>query len=344
MKLSPENRLRFHNIGLILAIALLFGLSYNYLYYPHTLTEYLEAASISILIGMMVGIMEEYSFKKIFSRLPYLTVFMIRLSVYCLLVAAALGLVLSIEIALTEEIPYRTAIIEYFGSAMFTRDLAFSLVFVTLILFITQIIQLIGKANFFRLMLGLYHRPREVSRIFMFADIKGSTSIAERLSTTSYSMLLKRFFEDVSDAIALFRGEIYQYVGDEIIVVWPLRERSDNCIQCFFKMQEMINKNRDEYLQKFDLVPEFKAGIHAGSVMVTEVGKQKKDIVYHGDVLNTTSRIEAKCNELGQELLISQDLLPYLQLKSEFSVTPLGVIPLKGKAQDLHLYGVRLRN
>jgi adenylate cyclase len=265
-----------------------------------------------------------------------------RLAIYCLVIAASLSLVLSIEISLIEAIPYHAAIQSYFRSEMFVRDLGFSLVFVTLILFIVQIIQLIGKANFFRLLLGLYHQPREVNRIFMFVDIKGATSIAEQLSTTAYSMLLKRFFEDVSDAIALYQGEVYQFVGDEIIAVWPLRDRNDNCIQCFFKMQELIDRSREYYLKKFELVPEFKAGIHAGAVIVTEVGKQKKEIVYHGDVLNTTSRIEGKCNELNQALLVSEELLAHLQLPNEFSVIPQGAIPLKGKANDLRLYGVQL--
>jgi len=201
---------------------------------------------------------------------------------------------------------------------------------------------LIGKANFFKLTLGLYHQPREVSRIFMFVDLKGSTSIAEKLTNKQYSSLIKDYFYDVSDAIIMFSGEIYQYVGDEIIVMWPVRRKNVNCIRSFFKMEEIIKSKKDSYQSKYGLVPEFKAGIHAGTVIVTTVGKQKKEIVYHGDVLNTTSRIEGKCNELKQKLLISEDMLDYVNLEKDFILEKKDEIELRGKSQKLSLYGVKL--
>jgi adenylate cyclase len=107
-------------------------------------------------------------------------------------------------------------------------------------------------------------------------------------------------------------------------------------------MEEIIYKKRTEYQSKYNLVPEFKAGIHTGKVIVTTVGKQKKEIVYHGDVLNTTARIEGKCNELEQKLLVSADILPYLKREKEYVVKVKGEIALRGKSQKLPLYGVQL--
>jgi adenylate cyclase len=258
-----------------------------------------------------------------------------------MLTSTILCLVLSIEIAFTEQIPYSKAVLEYLYSPMFIRDFTFTFWFIILMLFIFQIILLIGKANFFRLLLGVYHKPREVTRIFMFVDLKDSTSIAERLPNKVYSAFIKDYFYDVSDAIMMFKGEIYQYAGDEIIVSWPIRNSNLNCIRSFFKMEEIIERKRGKYLEKYNVVPTFKAGIHAGQVIVTWVGKQKKEIVYHGDVLNTTSRIEHKCNELKQKLLISGDMLKYLQLDNEFIAEEKGEIELKGKANRLMLYGVK---
>jgi adenylate cyclase len=176
----------------------------------------------------------------------------------------------------------------------------------------------------------------------MFVDLKGSTSIAEKLTNKQFSSLLKDYFYDVSDAIIMFGGEIYQYVGDEVIVMWPVRRKNVNCIRSFFKMEEIIESKKDRYLSKYGLVPEFKAGMHAGTVIVTTVGKQKKEIVYHGDVLNTTSRIEGKCNELKQKLLISEDMLDYINLEKDFILEKKDEIELRGKSQKLSLYGVKL--
>jgi adenylate cyclase len=82
--------------------------------------------------------------------------------------------------------------------------------------------------------------------------------------------------------------------------------------------------------------------MHAGTVIVTTVGKQKKEIVYHGDVLNTTSRIEGKCNELKQKLLISEDMLDYVNLEKDFILEKKDEIELRGKSHKLSLYGVKL--
>lgn len=175
----------------------------------------------------------------------------------------------------------------------------------------------------------------------MFVDIKGSTPIAEKLTNTAYSGFINDFFYDVSDAIIMYKGEIYQYAGDEVIIAWHIRNTNLNCIRSFFKMQEIIEGKRGKYLAKYGVVPEFKAGIHAGKVVVTAVGKQKREIVYHGDVLNTASRIEKKCNELGQKLLISADMLNCLHMEDYFIAEEKGEIELKGKANKLRLYGVK---
>ncbi len=336
----PETKLKVQNILLIICIGLVFGLLYNYLYYPHSLTEFLEAGSISILIGLMVGILEEFVFNKAFQAISFLYVLVIRSVLYSLLTSFILSLVLSIEIAVVENISYLAAVVEYLKSPLFQRDFYFTFIFIILIIFISQITLLIGRANFFKLILGLYHRPHEVSRIFMFVDLTGSTSIAEKLTNIAYSGFVKDYFYDVSDAILMYKGEIYQYAGDEIIVSWPIRDVNMNCIRSFFKMEEIIERKRSNYQSKYGMVPSFKAAIHAGQVIVTSVGKQKREIVYHGDVLNTTARIEKKCNELNQHLLISEDMLSHLNLENEFMVEEKGEIELKGKANKLRLYGV----
>ena len=340
----PEMKLKVQHILLIIGMGMLFGLLYNFLYYPHTFTEYAEAGSISILIGLMVGILEEFVFKKLFQNIRFLFVLLIRTLIYSLLTSVVLSFVLSFETASVENINYLDAVKEYLGGPLFERDFLFSFSFILLMLFITEVILLIGKANFIRLTLGLYHQPREISRIFMFLDLKGSTTIAEKLSNKTFSAFIRDYFFDISDAIMMYKGEIYQYAGDGVIVVWQLGSNNANCIRSFYKMVEIIEKKRTIYLQKYGLLPQFKAGIHTGLVIVTSVGKLKKEIVYHGDVLNTTSRIEGKCNELKQDLLISEHMLNCIRLTNDLVVEEKGEIELKGKTNKLRLYGITLAN
>ena len=342
--MNPVRKLKIQNILFIIGIGLVFGLLYNFFYYPHTFIEFFEAGSISILIGLMLGFLEEFVFKNTFQKLPFLTVTIFRTFLYSFMISIILCLVLSIEISVTEQINFKYAVMQYIKSPLFQRDFIFSFSFIFLILFIFHVIQLIGRANFFRLFFGLYHQPREVLRIFMFLDLKGSTTLAEKLSNKMYSAFIRDFFNDVSDAIILFSGEIYQYVGDEIIIVWPVRKTNLNCIRSFFKILEIVSDKRSKYQSKYNITPEFKAGIHAGHVVVTEVGKQKKEIAYHGDVLNTTSRIQEKCSELNEKLLISEELLRYVQPENFFMLEKMGGIEMRGKSKRLNLYSVRSIN
>jgi adenylate cyclase len=338
----PELKLKVQHIMLIIGMGLLLGLLYNFLYYPHTFTEYAEAGSISLLIGLMVGILEEFVFKKLFRSIRFLFVLLIRTLIYSLLTSVILSFVLSFETASVENISYMGAVKEYLAGPLFERDFLFSFSFILLMLFITEVILLIGRANFLRLILGLYHQPHEISRIFMFLDLKASTTIAEKLSNKTFSAFIRDYFFDISDAIMMFKGEIYQYAGDGVIVVWPLGSNNDNCIRSFYKMVEIIERKRKTYLVRYGVVPQFKAGIHTGKVIVTSVGKLKKEIVYHGDVLNTTSRIEGKCNELNQDLLVSGDMLSCIKHADNLLVEEQGEIELKGKRNKLRLYGIKL--
>lgn len=337
-----ENKLKLQNILFIVVIALIFGLCYNLFFYPHTFIEFLEAGSIGVLIGLFIGILEEFVLKFLFERKSALFVVITRTLLYSFLISIILSLVLAIEVSFNDQLPYAEAVIQYIKSPLFQRDFIFSIGFIIFVLFMVQIIQLIGRVNFFKLFFGLYHQPREVSRIFMFLDLKNSTGIAEKMSNKMYSSFIKDFFYDISDVIIMFKGEVYQYAGDEVIVVWPIKKDNNNCINSFFKMEAIIESRKNIYLSKYNMIPEFKAGIHIGQVVVTTVGKHKKEIVYHGDVLNTTSRIEGKCNELNQKLLISETLLPHLQLNPLFYVKEKGKIELKGKSQKLSLFGIQL--
>ncbi len=219
------------------------------------------------------------------------------------------------------------------------------LVFWSIIAFLTIITMHVnekyGYGVLFKMILGHYHRPREEERVFMFADIKSSTEIAEKLGHIRFFNLLNDFFNDVTDAIVETRGEIYQYVGDEIVISWTMRNgiSNQNCIRCFMLMQESILKRSERYRDKYGLAPEFKAGLHCGLITTGEIGVIKKDIVFSGDVLNTTARIQAVCNKFRVKILMSRYLLDKLNLPpNNFDLKRVGIIELKGKKHKVELY------
>jgi hypothetical protein len=85
--MKPENKLRTQNILLIMGLSLIFGLLYNFFFYPHTFIEFLEAGSISVILGLWIGILEEFVFKKAFHKISSLAVTVMRALLYSLLIS-----------------------------------------------------------------------------------------------------------------------------------------------------------------------------------------------------------------------------------------------------------------
>ena len=81
-----------------------------------------------------------------------------------------------------------------------------------------------GQGAFWNIIRGKYNTPKEEKRIFMFLDLNSSTAIAEQLGDETYHAFLKDFFADITDPILENEGEIYQYVGDEVVVAWNYEE------------------------------------------------------------------------------------------------------------------------
>ena len=209
-------------------------------------------------------------------------------------------------------------------------------------LFVMQVSKKFGQGVLLDFLLGRYHRPRVEHRIFMFLDLKSSTAYAERLGHIKYSQLIQDCFFDLTDVVAQHRAVIYQYVGDEVILTWDIGSgvQGGNCLQIFYAYDETLRRRGAHYKATYGLVPKFKAGVNAGSVTVAEVGEIKKELAYHGDVLNTASRIQGKCNELGKHLLISEAMKNKFDSLPGYEFELMGNVALKGKKETVRIYDV----
>jgi len=203
----------------------------------------------------------------------------------------------------------------------------------------------IGVGNFFNWFFGRLNKPREENKIFMFIDMKASTTIAESLGHEKFSRLVQDVFNDMS-VLYNYEGEIYQYLGDGAIVCWDVKKgvRNSNCIRSFFAFLRVIDRRSRYYRRRYGDVPKFKAGLHVGKTMVLQVGSIRRDISYNGDTINTAARIESMCNVYKQDLMISGVLYEYLSEKGDFNYKEVDTIKLKGKKRGVMLYQVKLKN
>lgn len=206
--------------------------------------------------------------------------------------------------------------------------------------FMLQVNDKFGQGVLWNFITGKYFKPKEENRIFMFLDLKSSTTIAEQTGHKLFFEFIREVFKDVTQPIVKHKGEIYQYVGDEIVISWKMKQgiASANCIKCFFAIHQKLQSMAIIYKERFGAIPEFKAGVHHGLVTVGEIGIIKKDIVFSGDVLNTTARIQGQCNQYNSSLLISEDTLALLGDQCLFKFKPLGSFELRGKEQKIDLY------
>lgn len=218
-------------------------------------------------------------------------------------------------------------------------------VFITLVTMVSLFVSdKYGPGVFGKFLMGKYFSPKRENRIFMFLDLRGSTAIAEQIGEEKYFNFFSEFIDDVTPAILKHKGEIYQYVGDEVIVSWPLKTglKKWNCIDSYFSIVSYIGAKEKKYQDKFDVVPSFKAGLHCGEAMVGEIGKVKRDISYSGDVLNTSARIQGKCNQHHVDILVSEKLINLLPGSTKFQTKKVGDILLRGKKESTALFTIEV--
>jgi adenylate cyclase len=298
---------------------------------------------IGFLVGTSIGFCEEFLFLEKFRKKSYLFLLIFRTVVYSIVIAFNELLINSASNFFTQNMTLNQSIYSAVFRENFPRDLAIIALVSVLSIALLQIRRLHRPGDLIRYVTGRYHLPEEVNKIFLFIDLKSSTAIAEKIGNTEYSSFLIDYFHDMTGAILMSKAEIYQYIGDEIILTWSFDSGAKyaRCINCFFDILTSIEMKKEEYLKKYGVHPEFKAALHAGSVSVTWIGSIKKEIVYHGDVINTTARIQDECNKLNQKFLISEYMLQNIELPAYLHSEFLGELQLKGKEKKVKIFGLK---
>lgn len=208
--------------------------------------------------------------------------------------------------------------------------------------FLLQVNRMLGQGVLLAFITGRHHHPQEEERIFLFLDITGSTRLAERIGNLRFHEFLNRFFFETTEAILETKGQVYRYVGDEVIVTWPRRRGIEhaNCLRCAALMTERIHKRAAEFEREYGCAPHFRIAIHAGPVVVGEMGDVKQEIVFLGDVVNTTARMLEAARDLGQDILASGYLIERLTLPDGMSARPVGPVRLRGKDREIQLHAI----
>lgn len=211
-----------------------------------------------------------------------------------------------------------------------------------LIEFVKQVDKKFGPGNLLRMIKGDFFRPQEVERIIMFLDLKSSTTIAEEIGNIRFSRMLQDCFNELN-IIKKYEAEIYQYVGDEAVLVWEKSKglKNANVLEFYYSYREKLRVKNDYFQRTYGHIPIFKCGCHIGKVVMTEIGQIKREIAYHGDVMNTTARIQEQCSRNNEDFLLSEDLYDLLSGSEGYIFSKMDRIVLRGKISNVQIYSAK---
>ena len=354
MTLTTTTKRQLTTIASVTLISMLAGAAYPLIFAPPQQPtapvwhSSLNGIMIGFFLGLAVSLGELFLFRSRLRRLRFSIFLLVQTLYYLAAIHLAIVAVMSWHLVVFHGFTFAATL----ASPEFTQFVfgeqglkvnIYALVVTFLINYIRQVNRMLGQNALLNFITGKYHKSVEEERVFMFLDLKASTAMAERLGPKRYHRLLDDFFHDITPAVVESKGEIYQYVGDEVVVTWT-KERGlneANCINCYFRVVAAIAQVSDKYERRYGLVPTFKAGYHYGTVITGLVGDIKRDIVFHGDTVNIASRIRSECTTVDRPLLLSGELLKHLSISSYLTPENMGKIKLRGKEEETELYAIR---
>lgn len=224
----------------------------------------------------------------------------------------------------------------------FKQDIIFALLVAVFINFAVRIHSLVGTRVLLNFLLGRYHRPVREERVFMFVDFLDARGLSRRLGDVRAQSLIAAAFFDIDEPVREFGGETHRYIADELVVTWPLARgvKDARCVRCALRIDALIRANAAHYRKTYGEAPLLRIALHGGPIVVSEIGDERREIVYFGDTINTTARLRGLAKKLQRTLVVSAALLARLQLPEDARAEDIGTFELSGKAEAMRVFAV----
>jgi adenylate cyclase len=182
-----------------------------------------------------------------------------------------------------------------------------------------------------------HHGGAEVVASYLFADIRGSTAMAETITPTEYRQLLDRFYTAASDVVFTNDGMVDKFVGDELVAAFPPMLGADDHPARAVAAAQALLKATGHGDQETPWVP-IGAGVHTGRAWFGAVGEGAHvEITVVGDTINVTARLAAAA-EPG-EILVSAEAAEKAGVNGSL---PHRLLELKGKSEPFEAVSLRL--
>ena len=168
----------------------------------------------------------------------------------------------------------------------------------------------------------------------LFSDIRGFTSMSEKMEPEDVVNLLNTYFDKQTEVVQNTGGDIDKFVGDELMAVFKGKQMANQAVDCAVKIQKEVQKLNNELGEKIGIG----IGINTGSMVMGAMGsKERMDFTVIGDNVNLGARL---CSAAAAgEVIISESTNKLLEGKN-FQLTKLKPIMVKGKEEPIQIYRV----
>ncbi len=224
----------------------------------------------------------------------------------------------------------------------FAFNFALSAAIASVISTSVELLRLLGREATLAIFTGQYRRPRLENRIVLFADLVGSTSLAERIGDLRFHEFLSDVSYDLSQPIESSGGEVHRYVGDAVIVTWPTASPKsyERSFACAKEMPRTLESKTEEYVARFGQEAKIRVALHCGPVAAGEIGTWKKEVALLGDTMNTVARIESAARDFGVEVVISDAVREQLSDEVNKILSQLPAYNARGKTDQMVLWTI----
>jgi len=177
----------------------------------------------------------------------------------------------------------------------------------------------------------------------LFSDIRGFTSLSEKLEPQELFDILNDYFSAMTDKILRNEGVLDKYIGDAIMAFWgaPMESenQADHAVQAALEMIEALEKFNKKLKEEKGVEINIGIGIYTGKAIVGNLGSETRfDYTAIGDSVNAASRIEGLTKDYDAKIIIGENTKN--QLKKQYKLRDLGATMVKGKAESLNIYAV----
>lgn len=337
------------NLFIFIIFGLLCGLFYALLNRGvSNLFALINATLIGLSLGLFAGIFELYYYTAKIRKLSFPLILVLRSVYYFFLIVTTI----LFELIIARMIRYHVSFTEVLKSDEFRHFLMYedfligilyASVLIILFNFTRLMYRMLGQRTLGDLITGKYVIPVNQNKIVMFLQIANTANLLSELGRVRFNDFLNEFIFDITEPILAYRGEIYEYVDDQVVVVWNYKTGISNarCIRAYFEAKDELLIKKEKYVRKYNMFPQIQAAYHAGSVIKGEIGVVKSTIKYSGDLMNTTSRLLEQCVRNGKELLIEKKLKDEISLPVIFDCEYTGSFVPKGKSQEIEFCSIK---